>query len=76
MKDGANTNTFEHAGRLFAIAENHLPYEININNLDTIGSYNINGDWDRPFTSHPKVCMKPLVLLNYKVIETKNNHKP
>jgi carotenoid cleavage dioxygenase-like enzyme len=56
VKDSANTNIFEHAGRAFAITENHLPYEININNLSTLGSYNINGAWDQPFTSHPKVC--------------------
>ncbi|KAL6898100.1 hypothetical protein ACP4OV_006696 [Aristida adscensionis] len=54
IKDSANTNIFEHAGRAFAVTENHLPYEININNLKTLGPYNINGTWDQPFTSHPK----------------------
>ncbi|TVU12426.1 hypothetical protein EJB05_46070, partial [Eragrostis curvula] len=54
VKDSANTNIFEHAGRVFAVSENHLPYEININNLNTLGPYNINGAWDQPFTSHPK----------------------
>ncbi|CAD6337583.1 unnamed protein product [Miscanthus lutarioriparius] len=54
VKDSANTNIFEHAGRAFAITENHLPYEININNLNTLGLYNINGAWNQPFTSHPK----------------------
>ncbi|OEL32758.1 Carotenoid 9,10(9',10')-cleavage dioxygenase 1 [Dichanthelium oligosanthes] len=54
VKDSANTNIFEHAGRAFAITENHLPYEIDINNLNTLGPYNINGAWDQPFTSHPK----------------------
>lgn len=57
MKDSANTNIFEHAGRAFAVTENHLPYEINIDNLNTLGPYNINGDWNQPFTSHPKVYM-------------------
>nr|CAB3445760.1 unnamed protein product [Digitaria exilis] len=57
VKDSANTNIFEHAGRVFAITENHLPYEINIDNLETLGPYDINGDWEQPFTSHPKkVC--------------------
>ncbi|KAF8720743.1 hypothetical protein HU200_023650 [Digitaria exilis] len=57
VKDSANTNIFEHAGRVFAIAENHLPYEINIDSLETLRPYNINGDWEQPFTSHPKkVC--------------------
>ncbi|KAJ1258158.1 hypothetical protein BS78_10G053000 [Paspalum vaginatum] len=54
VKDGANTNIFEHAGRAFAITENHLPYVIDINNLNTLGPYDINGAWDQPFTSHPK----------------------
>jgi carotenoid cleavage dioxygenase len=56
VKDSANTNIFEHAGRAFAVTENHLPYEIDINNLNTLGPYNINGAWSQPFTSHPKVC--------------------
>ncbi|CAL5046173.1 unnamed protein product [Urochloa decumbens] len=54
VKDSANTNIFEHAGRAFAVTENHLPYEIDINNLNTLGPYSINGAWDQPFTSHPK----------------------
>ncbi|OEL24323.1 Carotenoid 9,10(9',10')-cleavage dioxygenase 1 [Dichanthelium oligosanthes] len=54
VKDSANTNIFEHAGRVYAIAENHLPYEINIYSLHTLGPYNVNGDWEQPFTSHPK----------------------
>ncbi|XP_052157761.1 carotenoid 9,10(9',10')-cleavage dioxygenase 1-like [Oryza glaberrima] len=57
VKDSANTSIFEHAGRAFAATENHLPYEIDINNLRTLGPYNINGAWDQPFTSHPKkIC--------------------
>jgi carotenoid cleavage dioxygenase-like enzyme len=54
VKDSANTNVFEHAGRAFAVTENHLPYEIDINNLNTIAPYSISGAWDQPFTSHPK----------------------
>ncbi|CAL5036938.1 unnamed protein product [Urochloa decumbens] len=54
VKDSANTNIFEHAGRAFAVSEHHLPYEIDINNLNTLGPYSINGVWSQPFTSHPK----------------------
>ncbi|KAF8733115.1 hypothetical protein HU200_015483 [Digitaria exilis] len=54
VKDSANTNIFEHGGRAFAVSESHLPYEIDINNLNTIGPYSINGAWTQPFTSHPK----------------------
>ncbi|KAF8689841.1 hypothetical protein HU200_041472 [Digitaria exilis] len=65
VKDSANTNIFEHAGRVFAITETHLPYEINIDSLETLGPYNINGDWEQPFTSHPKkVCSsRELVIM-------------
>ncbi|CAN6162337.1 unnamed protein product [Urochloa humidicola] len=55
-KDISNTNVFEHAGRVFAVAENHLPQEICIDNLDTGNTWDIGGEWDRPFTAHPKVA--------------------
>ncbi|XP_015696503.1 carotenoid 9,10(9',10')-cleavage dioxygenase 1-like [Oryza brachyantha] len=55
-KDISNTNVFEHAGRVFAVAENHLPQEICIQNLETEDSWDINGEWDQPFTAHPKVA--------------------
>jgi carotenoid cleavage dioxygenase-like enzyme len=55
-KDINNTNVFEHAGRVFAIAENSLPYEICLDSLDTGDTWDIGGEWDRPaFTAHPKV---------------------
>ncbi|OVA20276.1 Carotenoid oxygenase [Macleaya cordata] len=51
----SNTNIFEHSRKFYAIAENHLPQEIDINTLGTFGSWDVNGAWnDRPFTSHPK----------------------
>ncbi|KAF0933206.1 hypothetical protein E2562_016151, partial [Oryza meyeriana var. granulata] len=52
----SNTNVFEHAGRVYAVSENHLPQEICIQTLDTGDSWDINGEWDRPFTAHPKVA--------------------
>ncbi|KAF8711571.1 hypothetical protein HU200_029020 [Digitaria exilis] len=55
-KDISNTNVFEHAGRVFAVAENHLPQEICIDNLDTGATWDIGGEWNRPFTAHPKVA--------------------
>nr|CAD1843411.1 unnamed protein product [Ananas comosus var. bracteatus] len=54
VKDSSNTSVFEHAGRAYAVTENHLPYEIDIATLDTVGLYNVYGAWNRPFTSHPK----------------------
>ncbi|KAL6006140.1 hypothetical protein ACLOJK_040186 [Asimina triloba] len=53
-KDISNTNVFQHSGKCYAIAENYIPQEIDVATLRTLGSWDINGDWDRPFTSHPK----------------------
>ncbi|PSR91264.1 Carotenoid 9,10(9',10')-cleavage dioxygenase [Actinidia chinensis var. chinensis] len=53
-KEISNTNIFEHSGRFYSIAENHLPHEINIFTLETLGIWDLNGAWNRPFTSHPK----------------------
>ncbi|TVU09155.1 hypothetical protein EJB05_42597, partial [Eragrostis curvula] len=55
-KDISNTNVFEHADRVYAVAENHLPQEICIENLQTGKAWDIGGEWDRPFTAHPKVA--------------------
>ncbi|GMQ03445.1 hypothetical protein CsSME_00049239 [Camellia sinensis var. sinensis] len=53
-KDISNTNVFEHSGKFYTIAENHLPQEIDILTLETLGHWDANGAWNRPFTSHPK----------------------
>ncbi|KAM7459366.1 hypothetical protein LguiA_036360 [Lonicera macranthoides] len=50
----SNTNIFKHSGKLYSIAESDLPQEINILTLETLGNWDVNGAWDRPFTSHPK----------------------
>ncbi|XP_039042057.1 carotenoid 9,10(9',10')-cleavage dioxygenase-like [Hibiscus syriacus] len=53
-KDMSNTNVFEHAGKMYSIAENHVPQEINILTLQTLNDWDVNGAWNRPFCSHPK----------------------
>uniref|UniRef100_A0A7N0SX73 Uncharacterized protein n=1 Tax=Kalanchoe fedtschenkoi TaxID=63787 RepID=A0A7N0SX73_KALFE len=53
-KDISNTSVFELAGKLYAAAESHLPQEIDLFTLQTLGEYDVNGAWNRPFTSHPK----------------------
>ncbi|XP_052209000.1 carotenoid 9,10(9',10')-cleavage dioxygenase 1-like [Diospyros lotus] len=53
-KDISNTIVFEHSGRYFAVSENHLPQEIDIHTLETLGQWDVNGAWTRPFTSHAK----------------------
>ncbi|KAH9761198.1 hypothetical protein KPL70_000410 [Citrus sinensis] len=50
----SNTNIFEHAGKFYSVAENHMPQEIDIFTLETLGNWDVNGAWNRPFTSHPK----------------------
>ncbi|KAK9079450.1 hypothetical protein SSX86_001121 [Deinandra increscens subsp. villosa] len=50
----SNTSVFEHAGKFYAAAENHLPHEIDIRTLNTLGKWDVNGSWNRPFTAHPK----------------------
>ncbi|XP_022731766.1 carotenoid 9,10(9',10')-cleavage dioxygenase 1-like [Durio zibethinus] len=52
-KQISNTNVFEHAGKIYSIAENHKPQEVNIITLETLHDWDINGAWNRPFSSHP-----------------------
>nr|XP_019066509.1 carotenoid 9,10(9',10')-cleavage dioxygenase 1-like [Solanum lycopersicum] len=50
----SNTNVFEHSKKLYSIAENHMPQEINIQTLETLGNWTVNGAWSQSFTAHPK----------------------
>ncbi|KAK8553519.1 hypothetical protein V6N13_062321 [Hibiscus sabdariffa] len=54
-KDVSNTNVFEHAGKLYSIAENCVPRQINILTLQTLEDWEVKGAWNRPFCSHPKI---------------------
>ncbi|KAK8991649.1 hypothetical protein V6N11_062652 [Hibiscus sabdariffa] len=71
-----NTNVFEHGGKMYSVAENDKPQEINILTLQTLDDWDVNGAWNRPFSSHPKKApgtgelvivgvdvMKPFVVL-------------
>lgn len=51
----SNTNVFEHSGKVYSAAENYVPQEIDILTLETKQNWDVNGAWDRPCTSHPKV---------------------
>ncbi|XP_059458445.1 carotenoid 9,10(9',10')-cleavage dioxygenase 1-like [Corylus avellana] len=53
-KEASNTNIFKHSGKLYSIAENDIPQEIDIFTLKTCDNWDVNGSWKRPFTSHPK----------------------
>ncbi|XP_059639104.1 carotenoid dioxygenase carX-like [Cornus florida] len=50
----SNTSVFMHSGKLYSSAENHIPQEIDILSLETLGNWDVNGAWNRPFTTHPK----------------------
>ena len=52
----SNTNMLAHAGKLFALKEDALPYEMDPNTLETKGPYDFQGRYKSPtFTAHPKV---------------------
>ncbi|GLU01446.1 hypothetical protein SLE2022_187530 [Rubroshorea leprosula] len=53
-KHVSNTNVFGHSGKFYASAANFLPQEIDIFTLETVDSWDVNGAWTRPFTTHPK----------------------
>ncbi|KAK4835733.1 hypothetical protein QYF36_013798 [Acer negundo] len=50
----APVDELEEAALITSIEENHKPQEINISTLETLGNWDVNTTWNRPFTSHPK----------------------
>ncbi|MGX7896469.1 carotenoid oxygenase family protein [Tsuneonella sp. HG222] len=52
----SNTAPLVHAGKLFTLKEDALPYEIDPLSLETIGPHDFGGKWrGRTFTAHPKI---------------------
>ncbi len=51
----ANTHVICHAGRILALEEAHLPWEVN-ERLETIGAHSFDGRLTTAMTAHPKVC--------------------
>ena len=60
----SNTNVFEHSGKVYSISENHVPQEIDLSTLETLGDWDLSTAWNRPFSSHPKVHYY-LAIVNY-----------
>lgn len=58
----ANTHVIAHAGRILALEEGGLPYEMTAG-LDTIGPFDFAGALTGPMTAHPKVCPETGELL-------------
>ncbi|XP_029127791.1 carotenoid 9,10(9',10')-cleavage dioxygenase isoform X2 [Cajanus cajan] len=70
-KDYSNTNVFEHSGKFYSVSENHMPQEIDVFTLDTLKYWDVNGAWNRPFTSHPKKVPDTGELVIFGVDATK-----
>jgi len=51
----ANTNIVGHAGRMLALEEAHVPWQVD-RNLDTLGPVDFDGRLTTPMTAHPKIC--------------------
>jgi carotenoid cleavage dioxygenase len=51
----ANTHVVRHAGRIFALAESSLPYQLTPE-LETTGVYDFGGRLTTAMTAHPKTC--------------------
>lgn len=51
----ANTHVVAHAGRLLALAENGLPWQVD-RRLETVGLHDFGGRLEGPMTAHPKIC--------------------
>ncbi|MFC7645148.1 carotenoid oxygenase family protein [Streptosporangium lutulentum] len=49
----ANTSVVQHAGRILALVENGLPYEMTPE-LDTVGPWDFGGRLTTAMTAHPK----------------------
>lgn len=55
MKHPANTHVVFHNGKLMALWEAGLPYELSLPDLETVGEMNFNGEWPHAFTAHPTI---------------------
>jgi carotenoid cleavage dioxygenase len=62
----ANTHVVEHAGRLLALEEGGLPYEVD-RDLATIGPYSFGGALTAAMCAHPKTCPRSGELLFFGV---------
>ena len=51
----ANTHVVRHAGRILALCESSLPYQLTPE-LETVGAYDFGGRLTTGMTAHPKTC--------------------
>uniref|UniRef100_A0A0E0AUQ9 Uncharacterized protein n=1 Tax=Oryza glumipatula TaxID=40148 RepID=A0A0E0AUQ9_9ORYZ len=71
FRNMSNTGVFEHAERVFSVAENDIPYEIDLDSLGTLCSWVVDGQWNMPFTAHPKVApgSGELVIYGFNIVK-------
>jgi len=56
LRTVSNTAPFAHAGKLFSLKEDGLPYQLDPNTLETLGTYDYDGKWtSQTYTAHPKI---------------------
>ncbi len=65
----AGTNVVGHAGRILALEEAHLPWEVTIG-CETIGSVDFDGRLATPMTAHPKLCAETgeMLFFGYQML--------
>lgn len=54
LQGNGNTNVIAHAGRILALGEVGLPYELD-RALNTVGQYDFGGSFGTHMTAHPKI---------------------
>ena len=66
----ANTNVIRHAGRILALEEAHLPWEV-ASDLSTVGVCDFDGKLAGPMTAHPRICPKTgeMLFFGYGMME-------
>jgi len=60
----ANTHVVRHAGRILALEEAHLPWEVTPD-LDTVGPVDFDGKLTTPMTAHPRICPESGEMLSF-----------
>lgn len=66
LRTTANTHTLAFAGKLFALKEDALPYEMNPRTLETLGPFDFHGAYDsQTFSAHNKIDPVTGELLAY-----------
>lgn len=64
-KNIANTAMVYHAGKVFALQEGSMPFEVKLPNLDPVGEYNYDGKLDYVPSAHPKIDPRTGEMVTY-----------